>query len=100
MSGHLVVMLFTTVSSCSTKGYGLTLQGLLFRSISAVYKMDVKLPQGIKLQRFEWDESIMMNASLNEDNIGYCVPQSLCLPSGLLNMTMCRKAGKRWDRKY
>nr|KAI8762028.1 scavenger receptor class B member 1-like [Biomphalaria glabrata] len=62
------------------------------RSISAVYKTDVKLPQGIKLQRFEWDESIMMNASLNEDNIGYCVPQSLCLPSGLLNMTMCRKA--------
>ncbi|KAK3707384.1 hypothetical protein RRG08_034442 [Elysia crispata] len=61
------------------------------RSIKGVYKKDVETPQGIKLRRFGGDHRDMLNATENPDNIGFCTPQTNCLPSGLLNSTLCQE---------
>ncbi|XP_059148918.1 lysosome membrane protein 2-like [Physella acuta] len=61
------------------------------RSIRGVYKEDVSIPQGIDLRRFGGDQNDMMNSSVNPDNIGFCTPQTNCLPTGLLNSTTCQE---------
>ncbi|BFZ12671.1 hypothetical protein BsWGS_15710 [Bradybaena similaris] len=62
----------------------------LCRSIRGVYRGDASV-QDIALRRYGGDSSDMANASVNPDNIGFCVPQTKCLPSGLLNGTLCQK---------
>ncbi|CAL1526390.1 unnamed protein product [Lymnaea stagnalis] len=61
------------------------------RSIRGKYKTDVTIPQGIKLRRFGGDQNDMKNATLNPDNIGFCTPNTSCLPTGLLNSTLCQE---------
>ncbi|KAH9515608.1 Scavenger receptor class B member 1 [Bulinus truncatus] len=61
------------------------------RSIKGVFKKEVTLPQGIKLRQFGGDRNDMLNATVNKDNIGFCVPQTRCLPTGLLNSTSCQE---------
>lgn len=62
------------------------------RSIRGVYRGEASV-QDIALRRYGGDSSDMANASVNPDNIGFCVPQTKCLPSGLLNGTLCQKPG-------
>ncbi|XP_076470423.1 lysosome membrane protein 2-like [Babylonia areolata] len=59
------------------------------RSVNMKYQKGVKTKQGINLRRFVISESQLQNSSLNADNIGYCTPQTKCLPTGLLNLTHC-----------
>ncbi|RUS80598.1 hypothetical protein EGW08_011653 [Elysia chlorotica] len=61
------------------------------RSIKGIYKKDVETPQGIRLRRFGGDRRDMLNATENPDNIGFCTPQTNCLPTGLLNSTLCQE---------
>ncbi|GFO25384.1 scavenger receptor class b, member 2 [Plakobranchus ocellatus] len=61
------------------------------RSIKGIYRENVKTPQGIELRRFGGDRRDMENATMNPDNIGFCTPQTNCLPSGLLNSTLCQE---------
>ncbi|GFR77859.1 scavenger receptor class B member 1, partial [Elysia marginata] len=61
------------------------------RSIKGIYKKDVETPQGIELRRFGGDRRDMLNATENPDNIGFCTPQTNCLPTGLLNSTLCQE---------
>ncbi|XP_055891427.1 lysosome membrane protein 2-like isoform X2 [Biomphalaria glabrata] len=61
------------------------------RSIRGVFKEEVTLPQGIDLRRYGGDKNDMLNASANKDNIGFCIPQTDCLPTGLLNSTTCQE---------
>ncbi|CAG5114483.1 unnamed protein product, partial [Candidula unifasciata] len=62
----------------------------LCRSIKGVYTGDTSV-KNIPLRRFGGDPNDMLNASANPDNIGFCVPPTKCLPSGLLNGTLCQK---------
>ena len=64
------------------------------RSIKGVYMKDVNV-KGIQLRRFGGDRQDMENATANPDNYGFCTPKGTpkekCLPSGLLNSTMCQE---------
>uniref|UniRef100_A0A2C9JPR2 Scavenger receptor class B member 1 n=1 Tax=Biomphalaria glabrata TaxID=6526 RepID=A0A2C9JPR2_BIOGL len=61
------------------------------RSLKIDFKKEEPLLRGMKVRRFEVEKNAFINASANKDNIGFCIPQSQCLPSGLLNLTTCQK---------
>ncbi|XP_005103573.2 scavenger receptor class B member 1 [Aplysia californica] len=60
------------------------------RSIRGLYYEDVQV-KGITVRRYGGDRYDMANATVNPDNIGFCTPRSKCLPTGLLNSTLCQE---------
>lgn len=60
------------------------------RSVFGVYQKTVSTKQDIQLRRFVGSAKELENASANPDNIGFCTPQTKCLPSGLLNISNCQ----------
>ncbi|XP_055891702.1 lysosome membrane protein 2-like [Biomphalaria glabrata] len=63
------------------------------RSERFYYTKKVTICQNINLRRFEYKKFDFLNAVHNRDNLGFCVPQTHCLPSGLLNVTNCPRSG-------
>lgn len=47
--------------------------------------------KGVDYSRFVMKDEIFKNAADNPSNAGFCTPPHNCLPSGLLNATICRK---------
>ncbi|XP_069834348.1 lysosome membrane protein 2 [Dendropsophus ebraccatus] len=62
----------------------------LCRSIFAVYESS-DVVKGIPVFRFSPPAKVFANISINPDNAGFCVPKGNCLPSGLLNVSMCKQ---------
>lgn len=46
--------------------------------------------KGIDLDRFVAPDIMFGNVSVNPYNAGFCTPAGNCLPSGLLNVSVCR----------
>ncbi|KAL8616277.1 hypothetical protein ACOMHN_056220 [Nucella lapillus] len=61
------------------------------RSTKAVFQKSVETKQGIPLRRYVASEGTLQNSSANPDNLGFCTPQTKCLPTDLLNITNCVK---------
>lgn len=59
------------------------------RSIYATYEKETKL-KGINLYHFTVPPRVFERASLNENNAGFCTPPGNCLPSGVLNISVCK----------
>ncbi|KAJ6657480.1 hypothetical protein lerEdw1_002415 [Lerista edwardsae] len=47
--------------------------------------------EGIPAYRFSPTSMLFANATVNPDNIGFCVPAGHCLGAGLLNVSACRQ---------
>ncbi|CAJ0919617.1 unnamed protein product [Ranitomeya imitator] len=62
----------------------------LCRSIFAVYEASDSV-KGISVFRFTPPAKVFANVTVNPDNAGYCVPKGNCLPSGLLNVSVCKQ---------
>ncbi|XP_077132234.1 lysosome membrane protein 2 [Ranitomeya variabilis] len=62
----------------------------LCRSIFAVYEASNSV-KGISVFRFTPPAKVFANVTVNPDNAGYCVPKGNCLPSGLLNVSVCKQ---------
>ncbi|XP_005096207.1 lysosome membrane protein 2 [Aplysia californica] len=61
----------------------------LCRSLGMDFKKDVT-NRGIDMDRFVAPEIMFGNVTVNPDNAGFCTPPGNCLPSGLLNVSVCR----------
>ncbi|NP_001088246.1 uncharacterized protein LOC495077 [Xenopus laevis] len=62
----------------------------LCRSIYAVYESSENI-KDISVFRFSPPASVFANVSVNPQNEGFCVPAGNCLPSGLLNVSICKQ---------
>ncbi|KAJ8338941.1 hypothetical protein SKAU_G00357270 [Synaphobranchus kaupii] len=62
----------------------------LCRSIYAQYEKDVSV-RGIPAYRFVPPSEVFANFTVNPANAGFCVPPGTCLPSGLLNVSVCKQ---------
>ncbi|XP_075716853.1 lysosome membrane protein 2 [Rhinoderma darwinii] len=62
----------------------------LCRSLFAVYEASYNV-KGIPVFRFSPPAKVFANTTVNPDNAGFCVPKGNCLPSGLLNVSMCKE---------
>ncbi|KAE8630968.1 hypothetical protein XENTR_v10001036 [Xenopus tropicalis] len=62
----------------------------LCRSIYAVYESSENI-KDISVFRFSPPASVFANVSVNPQNKGFCVPEGNCLPSGLLNVSICKE---------
>ncbi|XP_056424684.1 lysosome membrane protein 2 isoform X2 [Hyla sarda] len=62
----------------------------LCRSLFAVYESS-KVVKGIPVFHFTPPAKVFANVSINPDNAGFCVPEGNCLPSGLLNVSVCKQ---------
>uniref|UniRef100_A0A0B7ADR5 Lysosome membrane protein 2 n=1 Tax=Arion vulgaris TaxID=1028688 RepID=A0A0B7ADR5_9EUPU len=62
----------------------------LCRSLGLVYKNTVNI-KGIDLDQFVAPDIMFANVTVNPYNAGFCSPPGNCLPSGLLNVSVCRK---------
>lgn len=62
----------------------------LCRSIYAVYEASDSV-KGVPVFHFSPPAKVFANLSINPDNAGFCVPKGNCLPSGLLNVSMCKQ---------
>ncbi|KAG9480654.1 hypothetical protein GDO78_012231 [Eleutherodactylus coqui] len=62
----------------------------LCRSIFAVYEASDNV-KGIPVYRFTPPAKVFANITINPGNAGFCVPEGNCLPSGLLNVSMCKE---------
>ncbi|KAK7114450.1 hypothetical protein V1264_000508 [Littorina saxatilis] len=60
------------------------------RSVHGNYQKDVKTLHSISLRRYVGTADELANAATNPDNIGFCTPQTKCLPTGLLNISNCQ----------
>ena len=62
----------------------------LCRSVFLTFQ-DHTSVRGINTLRFQLPKDVFLNASLNPDNEGYCVPKSNCLDSGVLTLGPCKE---------
>ncbi|KAK7097188.1 lysosome membrane protein 2-like [Littorina saxatilis] len=62
----------------------------LCRSLEIVHTKDYTL-KGIDLRRFIVPPRTFANVSTNPYNKGFCTPESNCLPSGVLNASVCKQ---------
>lgn len=53
------------------------------------YTKDVTV-KGIGMDRFVAPDIMFGNVTVNPYNAGFCTPKDNCLPSGLLNVSVCR----------
>ncbi|XP_006819753.1 lysosome membrane protein 2-like [Saccoglossus kowalevskii] len=60
------------------------------RSVYGVFEKEVEV-RGITANRFVLDSYILGNVTDNPDNAAYCTPKNNCLPSGLLNTSVCHE---------
>ena len=63
---------------------------IIFRSLEIHYSSSYGL-KGIDLTRFVVPPIAFANVSVNPSNLGFCTPESNCLPAGLLNASSCRQ---------
>ncbi|KAI8798272.1 lysosome membrane protein 2 [Biomphalaria glabrata] len=61
----------------------------LCRSLGMDYTKDVTV-KGIGMDRFVAPDIMFGNVTVNPYNAGFCTPKDNCLPSGLLNVSVCR----------
>ncbi|XP_067663480.1 lysosome membrane protein 2-like [Haliotis asinina] len=60
------------------------------RSLDVKYQYDYTF-KDISLARFVAPDSMFLNVTANPNNAGFCTPPGNCLPSGLLNVSVCRE---------
>ncbi|KAL8592979.1 hypothetical protein ACOMHN_017909 [Nucella lapillus] len=60
------------------------------RAVFGAYQKDVKTRRDITLRRYVGPPEELGNVTGNPDNIGFCTPQTQCLPAGLLNISNCQ----------
>jgi hypothetical protein len=58
--------------------------------VSGKFQEEVLTDRVIRLRRYVGRKEELENATANPDNIGFCTPQTHCLPTGLLNISNCQ----------